>query len=369
MLQSVHSVSVIICAYTEKRWDDLLAVVESLRHQTVPPREVIVVVDYNDALLKRVQEHITGVIAIENRRAKGASGSRNTGVAVAQGTVVAFLDDDVIAEPTLIEQLLAPYDNPAIVGVGGKIDPLWIGKRPAWFPDEFTWVVGCTFRGMPSDIAPNRIAANMSVRRDIFIAMEGFRESSGWNPKNRENRGKTKERFNFSRVRHYEGGEEPELCIRIANRYQGRLKFFYAPLASVRHHVPEQRTRWRYFLWRSYYEGVGKAFVVSLHGTKEGLAAERKYTFKALPRAVLRELRGALFHLDPSGIARAGAIIVGLSSTVTGYLVSRISLQLAALRTTGTTSVSDLQSSEMFTPIEAQQKADMADWRIEDGVS
>lgn len=356
------SASVIICAYTEKRWDDLLAAVESLRHQTVPPCEVIIVVDYNDAVLKRVQEQITDVIAIENRRAKGASGSRNTGVAIAQGTVVAFLDDDVIAEPTWMEQLLAPYEDPTIVGVGGKIDPLWIGKRPAWFPDEFTWVVGCTFRGMPSDIAPNRIAANMSVRRDIFIDMGGFRESSGWNHKNRENRGKTRERFNFRRVRHYEGGEEPELCIRIANRYQGKVKFFYAPLALVKHHVPEQRTRWRYFLWRSYYEGVGKAFLVSLHGPKDGLAAERKYTFTALPRAVLRELGEALFHFDPAGFARAGAIIVGLSATVAGYLVGRISSQTATLRSIDTIRH---RTSETLLAIDAGQGADEAEIRSE----
>lgn len=365
MSQTAHSISVIICAYTEKRWDDLLAVVESLRHQTVPPREVIIVVDYNEALLKRVREHITDVIAIENRRAKGASGSRNTGVEIAQGTVVAFLDDDVLAEPTWLEQLLAPYDDPTIVGVGGKIDPFWMGRRPFWFPDEFTWVVGCTFRGMPAEIAPNRIAANMSVRRDIFTDMGGFRESSGWNHKNRENRGKTKERFNFRRVRHYEGGEEPELCIRIANRYQGKVKFFYAPLALVRHHVPEQRARWRYFLWRSYYEGVGKAFVVSLHGVKEGLAAERKYTFKALPRAILRELGDALLRLDMSGVARAGAIIVGLSSTVAGYLVGSISLQIAALSTFGTTAVPRHRTSDMLSLIEAQQNADEADLRSE----
>lgn len=361
MSQTVHSVSVIICAYTEKRWDDLLAAVESLRHQTVQPREVIVVVDYNEALLKRVQEHITDAIAIGNGRAKGASGSRNSGVAIAQGTVVAFLDDDVIAEPTWAEHLLEPYEDPTIVGVGGKIDPFWIKGRPSWFPEEFDWVVGCTFRGMPSTIAPNRIAANMSVRRDIFIDMGGFRETSGWNHKNRENRGKTKERFNFSRVRHYEGGEEPELCIRIANQYQGKLKFTYAPLALVKHHVPEQRTRWRYFLWRSFYEGVGKAFLVTLHGTKEGLAAERKYTFKALPEGVLHELGGAFFHHDLSGFARAGAIIAGLSSTVAGYTIASISLKIAALRNVGTSSVPRRRTSEMLLPIEDQQNADEAD--------
>ncbi len=326
MPKKVEDVSVIICAYTEKRWDDLLIAVASVRQQTIQPREIIIVIDYNTALLRRVQEHLVDVIAIENRHAKGAAGSRNSGVEIAQGTVVAFLDDDAIAEPHWMEQLLVPYDDPDVVGVGGKIDPFWMGKRPSWFPDEFTWIVGCTFRGMPLVTASvrNLIAASMSMRRDIFTSFGGFRESSGWNQENRENRGKTAERFNFKRVLHYEGGEEAELCIRIAHQSQGHMKFYYAPLALVKHHVPEQRARWRYFLWRCYYEGIGKAFLASLHGTKDGLSAERTYTFIALPQGVLHGLTDALFHGDLSGLARAGAIIAGLSATTAGYLVGRI---------------------------------------------
>ena len=348
-----EDVSVIICAYTEKRWDDLLVAVASVRQQTVQPREIIIVIDYNAALLSHVQEHLVDVIAIENRHAKGAAGSRNSGVEIAQGTIVAFLDDDAIAGPNWIEQLLIPYDDPDVVGVGGKIDPFWIGKRPSWFPDEFTWIVGCTFRGMPCVNASvrNLIAANMSMRRDIFTSVGGFRESSGWNQENRENRGKTKERFNFRRVLHYEGGEEAELCVRIAHQSQGNMKFYYAPLALVKHHVPEQRARWRYFLWRCYYEGIGKAFLASLHGTKDGLSAERTYTFVALPQGILRGLIDALFRRDLSGLARAGAIIAGLSATTAGYLVGRI-VSKPTHAEDGTETKKDISNAQEEYPVE-----------------
>ncbi len=332
-----QNVSVIICAYTEKRWDDLVAAIESVRRQTVQALEVIVVIDYNEALLKRAQEHLVDVVAIENRRAKGLSGSRNSGGAIAQGKIVAFLDDDAVAERDWIEELVVPYIEAHVAGVGGKIDPFWMGKRPLWFPDEFTWIVGCTFRGMPLVNASvrNFIGTNMSIRRDIFTAMGGFRETSGWNQDNRENRGKTKERFSLKRVQHYEGGEEAEFCIRIAKQYQGKMNFYYTPLAVVKHHVPEQRACWRYFLWRGFYEGVGKAFLVSLHGTKNGLAAERTYTFKALPLGVLHGLTDALFHGDLSGLARSGAIIAGLWATIAGYMTGRISLVLRNASSTG----------------------------------
>jgi hypothetical protein len=63
--------------------------------------------------------------------------------------------------------------------LGGKIEPLWLEARPGWFPDEFGWVVGCTFRGMPVEETPvrNVIGANMSVRRDVLVAAGGFRHS------------------------------------------------------------------------------------------------------------------------------------------------------------------------------------------------
>ena len=76
--QSVDQISVIICAYTEKRWNELLAAVESVQHQTHPPKEIIVVVDHNPNLLVRVQNQLPDVIAIENKGQKGASGARNT---------------------------------------------------------------------------------------------------------------------------------------------------------------------------------------------------------------------------------------------------------------------------------------------------
>src|SRR5260370_41590387 len=103
MSLTTPDISVIICAYTEKRWDDLVAAVESIQHQRTPPREIIVVIDHNSGLLSRVQENLPGVIAIENHEPKGLSGARNSGAKVAQGAVVAFLDDDAIARPDWIE--------------------------------------------------------------------------------------------------------------------------------------------------------------------------------------------------------------------------------------------------------------------------
>ena len=323
MHQIQEDVSVIICAYTEKRWHDLCNAVASVQQQTVQPREIIVVIDYNPVLLECVKKHLSAVTVIENSSAKGLSGARNSGAAIAQGTIVAFLDDDAVAEPDWIEQLLIPYDDLGVVGVGGRINPFWPEKKPSWFPEEFHWVVGCTYRGMPCKTAPirNMIGANMSLRRDTLIAFGGFSETSGWN---QENKGKSANYLGLKRLRHYAYGEDTEFCIRATHLRQNCEQFYYTPTALVKHLVTSQRTQWIYFLWRCYYEGRGKAALVSLHGARASLASERTYVLKTLPEGMIRGLADAFDHRDIAGLARIGAIVAGLLATIAGYVVGSI---------------------------------------------
>ena len=324
MSRAQEDVSVIICAYTEKRWHDLCEAVASVQRQTIQSREIIVVIDHNPTLLRRVKKHMSAITVIENSATKGLSGARNSGAAIARGSIIAFLDDDAIAEPDWVEQLLIPYNDLAIVGVGGRINPFWLENRPSWFPEEFNWVVGCTYRGMPKTMAPirNMIGANMSLRRETLMAIGGFREAFGCN---HENTSKHGNQFSSKWLSHNAGDEETELCIRATHLYQNKVKIFYAPTAIVRHRVTRQRTRWSYFLWRCYDEGIGKASLVALHGTEKSLASERAYTLKTLPQGILQGVVSAFFRRDITGFARAGAIVAGLAATTAGYIVGCIS--------------------------------------------
>ena len=54
------------------------------------------------------------------------------------------------------------------------------------------------------------------------------------------------------------------------------------------------------------------------------LASERAYAFKVLPGAMKREAIEAFTGRDPTRIARAGAIMIGLAVTSTGYVVGRL---------------------------------------------
>jgi GT2 family glycosyltransferase len=305
--RAARAVSVVVCAYTEKRWDDLSAAVRSVFAQTERPLEVIVVSDHNRHLLERVRRELPFVTAVANEEPQGLSGARNTGVRAATGAVIAFLDDDAIAALDWLEWLLEPYENPHVMGVGGSVEPVWPGARPSLLPAEFDWVVGCSYRGLPTDTSPvrNLIGANMSLRREVFDAVGGFRTDVG--------------RVGTRPV----GCEETDLCIRVHQRMPGSVILF-EPRARVRHRVTAERARWRYFRTRCYSEGLSKAIVARHAGRLDGLASERSYAMRTLPRGVARGLADATVRRDAAGLTRAAAIIAGLAITTLGYAVGSV---------------------------------------------
>jgi glycosyltransferase involved in cell wall biosynthesis len=298
----------VICAYTEQRWDELLAAVRSVQGQSVAAREIIVVIDNNPALLARVREALPDVTAEENSGGRGAGQARNRAVGLASGSLIAFLDDDAVARPEWIERATTAFENPQVIGVGGTIEPIWEEGRPRWMAEEFYWTLGCTYPGLPTDPAPirNLIAANMFVRREAFLELGGFRAGFG----------KTGTRS---------GTEETDLCIRANQRWPESI-WLYDPAVAVRHRVSGSRSRLSYFVSRCYDEGIAKASIVEFVGGRDGLAAERFYTARILPRGFVRGVTAGL-RGDVSGIARSTSIVVGLAATVAGYLVGEVALR------------------------------------------
>jgi GT2 family glycosyltransferase len=303
----MHTLSVILCAYTEARWDDLLAAVDSLLCQTLPPHEIIVAVDHNPLLAARVRRGLPNVQVVENTGARGLSGARNAGVAAAQGSIIVFLDDDAAAAPDWLAQIAAAFANPTVAGTGGAIEPAWRVGRPAWFPTEFDWVVGCTYRGMPETPTPvrNLIGCNMAFRREVFDTIGGFR---------------------IGRVGALSIGQEndeTEFCIRLAAA-KPDASLLYKPAARVWHTVSQGRATFRYFARRCFSEGMSKAALSRQVGADSGLATERSYTLHTLPQGVLKGLVDTLFRGDSSGLLRASAIVAGFATTAAGFLAGHM---------------------------------------------
>ena len=300
-------ISVVICAHTEDRWEATLAAVASMRDQSLPPAEIILVVDHNPRLHGRLRSALPHVLVVENREERGLSGGRNTGVALARGEIVVFLDDDAIAEPDWLIHIADSYSDPAVAGVGGRTLPMWETRRPFWFPEEFDWVVGCTYRSMRTTRGPvrNVLGGNSSFRRDVLNTVGGFRSGIG------RSAGKLPL-----------GCEETELCIRVRQDSPGAVLLF-DQRAVIWHRIPESRCRFSYFCNRCYAEGLSKSMVTASVGVGDGLSSERAYVRRTLPLGVARGVMD-LVRGRPAGIGKAAAIVVGLTVTVAGYAVGSL---------------------------------------------
>lgn len=311
------NVSVVICAYTLDRWDDLSVAVRSCLDQSLTPHEVIVVVDHNEELLAMAARDFDGVQVTSNRSTKGLSGARNSGVATATGEIVAFLDDDAYAEPQWLERLVAPMVDETVAGVGGWVVPHWPGDAPQWFPKTFYWVLGCSYSGLPANNASirNPIGASMAMRREIFSTVGGFTSGIG-------------------RIgRNPLGCEETELCIRYSARRPDD-RFVLRRDAIVHHRVPASRLTWSYFWRRCWAEGLSKAAVTSLVGAVDGLASERRHAARAIPKELVQAV-ASVARRPRDGVIRLTLIAAGSVVAAVGFLRGRMALRKSPLQPTG----------------------------------
>jgi GT2 family glycosyltransferase len=306
--------SVVICAYTQDRWEDILAAVDSVRRQSLPALETLLVVDHNAELLAGLRAEYGKQAArgevrvLANAGPRGLSAGRNTGIAAARGEIVAFLDDDAVAEPEWLRFFDEAYDEPLVLAVGGRTVPIWAsGRRPAWFPAEFDWVVGATYLGQEEGKVRvrNVLGGNASFRRTAFDAAGGFATGIGRDGDKRPL-----------------GCEETELCIRLAGAVPEAV-LLIDDRAVIHHKVPAVRERFGYFRTRTYAEGLSKALVARSVGAAKGLESERRYATRVLPAGVARGLRDAVLG-RPGGAGRAGAIVTGVLTAAGGYALGRL---------------------------------------------
>ena len=308
---SAPDISVVICVYTEDRWEDILAAVSSVRAQSRPARETLLVVDHNQTLLERLSgeyKEVEEVRVLANAGPRGLSAGRNTGIAASHGEVIAFLDDDAVAERDWLRHFAEGYADPRVMAVGGRTMPIWAsGRRPAWFPEEFDWVVGCTYKGLPPGRARvrNVLGGNASFRRTAFAAAGGFATGIGRDGDKRPL-----------------GCEETELCIRLSRARPDAI-LLMDDRAVIHHRVPAPREHFAYFRTRTYAEGLSKALVARSVGSDNGLESERRYTTRVLPAGVARGLRDALLA-RPGGAGRAGAIVAGVLTAAGGYVLGSV---------------------------------------------
>ncbi len=111
--------SIVVVAYNTN--EDLLLCIDSIAKQLTPKVEVLVIDNgKNDAIYDKLIR--LPVYYIKLKRNMGACFGRNVGILESRGRVVAFLDDDCVADENFISSLLDIFKNKDIYGLRGKIE-------------------------------------------------------------------------------------------------------------------------------------------------------------------------------------------------------------------------------------------------------
>jgi GT2 family glycosyltransferase len=114
----------------------------------------------------------------------GLSNARNVAIRETSAPLVAFMDDDAVARPDWLAEVLRAFrtfgEDAGVVG--GKVCPIWGAERPAWLPDDLLGALTVVdWGGELRAASPTEwvAGANYSVRSEAVRAVGGFPTSLG----------------------------------------------------------------------------------------------------------------------------------------------------------------------------------------------
>ena len=271
--------------------DETLASIARMR--TSPGlRWDVIVVDNNssDNTREVVERHIPAFpvrlqYLFEGRQ--GRSSALNAGIARAEGTVLAFTDDDVRVEDGWLDAACAPVmgADPTIGYTGGPIRPIWGAPPPRWLDldrGDLWGTIAIQNHGAEAFVYEEGrkvpLGANMAVRRDVFDRIGTFRPDLG--------------RTGGKLVL---GQEVPELLLRA--RAAG-IRGMYVPAMVVHHHIPAKRLTPVYFRRWWFGKGVSRSALDRMQPVTElGVDLRQTPHMLGVPRFMYGTLLRDLFRM------------------------------------------------------------------------
>ena len=134
----MKKVSIVICTYN--RADFLKRTLKSLQYQIYKNFEVIVVNGPSTDGTKDILEQYKGIVKIAVNPKTNLSISRNMGIRMSAGDIVAFIDDDAIPDEHWLDDIVSMYKNDKIGGVGGRV--YWPGGDHIQFETGYVDIWG-----------------------------------------------------------------------------------------------------------------------------------------------------------------------------------------------------------------------------------
>jgi glycosyltransferase involved in cell wall biosynthesis len=176
-------ISVVMPTYNRAQFIE--EALDSLVRQTTPPREVLVIDDRStDDTEVRVRMHAlqSRLVYCRQPETRGASVARNTGVEMARGDTIVFLDSDDLLEPDHHETVLRILaDAPDVGLVGCDCEVIGPGGKPL-HPETWTNVQS-RIKSYPIQTGQRSVAdvflfstpfPGLTVRREVYRRVGGL---------------------------------------------------------------------------------------------------------------------------------------------------------------------------------------------------
>lgn len=157
--QPLPHFSVVIPTY--ERHDHLDQLLAHLQQQVERDFEVVIV-DQSAQPYQRAKDTFGFPLTYFHNPVKGAVRARNTGAMLAQGKIIAFVDDDCKPEPNWLLNARPYFNHPNVVGLEGLIYSDHMND-PDWRPVSNVGFEGVGF-----------MTANLFVRSSAFQLLGGF---------------------------------------------------------------------------------------------------------------------------------------------------------------------------------------------------
>jgi GT2 family glycosyltransferase len=246
----VKQASIIIC--TVDRLADLERCLVSIEPFQAAGAEVMVVNNgpHGTAVEDIAKRHDARVTT---EAARGVSRARNAGIRAATGNIMAFLDDDSVADSNWLPRLLVPFRDPQVLAVVGSVgaqtlaDPVsqaFDGLHRAEFP-ESRITLEASPKENPFPLRPALVGnANMAIRRRAFDRFGYFD-------------------VRFGRSTRIGSGEEPELLMALL---RGGGKIVVEPAARIFH---RHSTDWRAVRRWAFYSGCAHTAILTKYFQRE----------------------------------------------------------------------------------------------------
>lgn len=260
-------ISVIVCTYNGSA--TLAACLESLENLNHSAYEVLLIDDGSTEDIGRIARAFPEVRYLRQDHA-GLSAARNLGMRKARGDLLAYTDDDCIADEDWLRHVAAAFEDQAWVACGGPNIP----PRPR---NKVEAVVAAA-PGAPAHVMLNDVEAehlpgcNLIIRKASLQAIGGFR------------------------THYHTAGDDVDVCWRLRET-GGRLRFL--PGAMVWHH--RRRTLQAYLRQQRGY-GHAEALLMKDHPGRFAICGGARW-------------QGAIYEENPSSLPLDGRIFHGPQGT------------------------------------------------------